>query len=159
MSTPLHPLIVHFPIALLFIGAILQLAALWKPKMLNNIANIFLISGFVTGIFAYMTGDGGERFARQVFGTDKTAIGIHEKYAMLTLLVFGLIVLVKLYQTFPLVPRLKKYAKYSLSKFFIPVLLVLSLAGGTLVFLTGHYGGELVYHDSTATTSKVNSVK
>ncbi|HEY4391369.1 MAG TPA: DUF2231 domain-containing protein [Paenibacillus sp.] len=157
MSTPLHPLIVHFPIALLLIGAVLQLVALWRPKHLNNLANTFLVLGLLTGIAAFMTGDGGEQYARRVFGTKGSEVGIHETFAQLTLLVFGLIVLIKLYQAFPLIPRLKKYAKYSLSKVFIPVLLVLSIAGGTLVFLTGHYGGKLVYHTSNTATSSINT--
>ncbi|MGZ9585170.1 DUF2231 domain-containing protein [Paenibacillus marinisediminis] len=151
MSTPLHPLIVHFPIALLVIGAVLQISALWKPKLLNNIANVFLILGWLTGIVAFMTGDGGERYAEEVFGAEGSAIGIHETFAQMTLLIFGFIIIIKLYQALPYIPRLKKYAKYSFSKVFIPVLLILSLAGGTLVFLTGHYGGNLVYHDSIPT--------
>ncbi|MCU6712912.1 hypothetical protein M6D81_29840 [Paenibacillus sp. J5C_2022] len=156
MSTPLHPLIVHFPIALLFIGAVLQLGALWKQKLLNKMANVFLLLGWLSGIAAFMTGDGGERYAKEVFGAERSAIGIHETLAQITLLIFGLIVMIKFYQAFPRVSRLKKYAKYSFSKVFIPVLLILSLAGGISVFLTGHYGGKLVYHESIPTNHSMN---
>ncbi|ULO06611.1 hypothetical protein H1230_27040 [Paenibacillus sp. 19GGS1-52] len=145
MSTPLHPLIVHFPIALLSLGAVLQLIALWKPNVWNTIANFCLMIGFVSAIVAYLTGDGGEHFAKQVFGTQEAAVHTHETFAMFTLIVFGIIVAIKLYQLFPVIPQLKKYAKFSFSKVFIPVLIVLSLTGGTLVVLTGHYGGKLVY--------------
>ncbi|MCJ8011577.1 hypothetical protein MUG84_07415 [Paenibacillus sp. KQZ6P-2] len=153
MSTPLHPLIVHFPIALLFVGAIVQIIALWRPKIWDTIANFTLITGLITGVIAYMTGDGGERFARQVFGTSESAIHRHENFAFFTLIVFGLLIAIKLYRMFPLIPQLKKYAKYSLSKVFIPLMLVLSLAGGTLIFLTGHYGGELVYQSGNKTVN------
>ena len=158
MNTPLHPLIVHFPIALLTLGAIVQLIALWRPDFWNRLANFSLITGFISGVAAYLTGDAGEHFARQVFGTKEEAIHLHESFAFFTLVVFGVIVAIKIYQMFPLFSQLKKYARFSSSKVFIPLLLVLSLAGGTLVFLTGHYGGKLVYSsnaqvDSSATTT------
>lgn len=151
MSMPLHPIIVHFPISLLFLGAIIQIIALWRPKFWNQLAGFLLITGFLSGIIAYMTGDGGESFARQVMGASRSAISRHENLAFLTLLTFGIVVLIKLYQWLPYFPQLKRYAKYSQSKIFIPVLLVLSLLGGTLVFLTGHYGGSIIYQQEAQT--------
>jgi len=158
MSTPLHPLIVHFPIALLTLGALVQLVALWKPSFWNRVANFSLITGFISGMAAYLTGDGGEHYAKQVFGTKESAIHTHESFAFYTLIVFGIIVAIKLYQMFPLHSQLKKYGRYSASKVFIPLLLVLCLAGGTLVFLTGHYGGKLVY-SSNGTAAERETIR
>ncbi|MEC0373642.1 DUF2231 domain-containing protein [Paenibacillus chibensis] len=146
MSMPLHPLIVHFPIALLFLAAVVQILALWRPRLFDWPADALLGLGFISGIIAYMTGDGGEDYARSVFGATGAMIHKHESMAFDALVVFGVLLALKVLMRLPWVK--KRFDKAL--RWVAPLLLVISLAGLVLIYLTGHYGGEIVYHGGTA---------
>ncbi|MDM5201499.1 hypothetical protein QUF79_26070 [Fictibacillus enclensis] len=141
LSTPLHPLLVHFPIALLLIGVIVQIIAVWKKPFFDRLALFLFSTGFLTGILAYVSGDGAEHFLRnQVGHSIESAVHIHETYALVTLFIFGAVVLLKLLHMFGFIKPL------------LPLVLVLSLAGAVTLSLTGHYGGKMVYHPESITS-------
>ncbi|MCJ8013191.1 hypothetical protein MUG84_15775 [Paenibacillus sp. KQZ6P-2] len=143
MNTPLHPLIVHFPIALLFLAAIVQILALWRPKMFDWPANALLGLGFISGILAYMTGDAGVEYAKNVFGATGAMIHKHENVAFFTLLVFGVLIALKVLIR---LPWIKEHFAKGL-RWITPLLMIISLAGLVLIYFTGHYGGQIVYHN------------
>lgn len=60
---PLHPILVHFPIALLTVGTLLLFSSYWKPSLFRKTAEIVLAVGFISGIVAYLSGDSGEEYA------------------------------------------------------------------------------------------------
>ncbi|MDN4524674.1 DUF2231 domain-containing protein [Fictibacillus fluitans] len=135
LSTPLHPVLVHFPIALLIIGVIVQIIAIWRKPFFDQLALFLFSSGFLTGILAYVSGDGAEHFLRdQVGHSIESSVHIHETYALVTLFIFGAVVLLKLLH------------RFGFTKPLLPLVLVLSLAGAVTLSLTGHYGGKMVYH-------------
>ncbi|SFE96361.1 Uncharacterized membrane protein [Bacillus sp. OV194] len=143
LSTPLHPVLVHFPIALLIIGVLAQIIAIWKKPFFDQMALYLFSSGFVLGIVAYISGDGAEHFLRKQVGHSiESGVQPHETYALITLFIFGAVILLKLLHRFRLIPPL------------MPIVLILSLAGAVTLSITGHYGGKMVYHpESIKTTS------
>ncbi len=143
LSSPLHPLLVHFPIALLFLGVLVQFLSLWKENYFEKIAFFLLSSGFILGIVAYISGDGGEEYAIDHWGRGvRSIIHTHETYALITLFIFGAVVALK-------VLRMIKPMS-----FIKPLVLVLCLGGIITLSLTGHYGGKVVYDHGTDATQE-----
>lgn len=138
MNTPLHPLIVHFPIAMLLLGVIAQIVAFWKRDFFDKLATYLFTGGLITGIAAYVSGEEGERFAKIRFGATKSLIETHAALALATLLVFGVIAALKLIRSIRQIRAVSA------------VVLVLSLIGGGLIAATGHYGGKIVYNPEGA---------
>ncbi|MDL5041637.1 DUF2231 domain-containing protein [Heyndrickxia coagulans] len=97
MGTPIHPLLVHFPIALLIFGVIFQFVALWKKEFFNKMALYLFGSGFVMGIASYMTGDSAIPDAREKWGQAvHSMVETHEHYALITMAIFGAVLFFKL---------------------------------------------------------------
>ncbi|EIT87342.1 hypothetical protein A374_00684 [Fictibacillus macauensis ZFHKF-1] len=135
MFSPAHPILVHFPIALLTFGVLAQLIALWRKDFWDQAAFFLLATGFFTGILAYISGDGVKHFARNEMGTSAhSIIHTHENFALATLFLFGAVVFLKLLHRVKLLPSLTI------------VVVVLILAGFVTLSITGHYGGKMVYH-------------
>ncbi|WP_239984818.1 DUF2231 domain-containing protein [Sporolactobacillus pectinivorans] len=133
-GTPLHPLLVHFPIALLIVGTAFQIIAIWKKDFFDRAALLLLSLGFLSGIIAYLSGDGAEQFAYSHWGNSyRSLVHIHKAYATITLLLFGAAVALKIFNSL-----FKK-------RVIAPAVLILCLAGSVTLTLTGHYGGEMVY--------------
>ncbi|WKB34820.1 DUF2231 domain-containing protein [Terrilactibacillus sp. S3-3] len=137
LSSPLHPLLVHFPIALLLLGTVVQFLAIWKPNFFSNMAFFILSVGFLSGIVTYLTGDGAEDFARTHWGNAyRSVIETHQAYATATLVLFGAAV------------GLRIFMHYFKKSYLLPLVLVLCLAGSAALALTGYYGGKMVYEQS-----------
>lgn len=63
---PLHPLLVHFPIALLVVGGIIEIVnSVVKKDTLNKMGTFIIVVGVLSGFVALLTGDGAEKFAFQ----------------------------------------------------------------------------------------------
>lgn len=140
---PLHPLIVHFPIALLLVAAVIELLSL-KFKNLSLTGTILLVTGFASGVLAFMTGDSGERFAEMNFGDVEGMIHHHEDMARLALIIFGVAMLIKLFTHFS-----KKFIKPLLI-----VVVILSILGSGVLAYAGHLGGQIVYENSKVTNTR-----
>ncbi|WP_416144086.1 DUF2231 domain-containing protein [Planococcus koreensis] len=133
-TTPLHPILVHFPIALISLGIVTQFLALWKKDFFNKVTFLLLSTGFVMGIFSYLSGEAAEEFAENRWGEGiETYLEPHETYALATLIIIGVVL------------ALKVLAHYKKISFVLPIVLILCIAGGTTLTLTGHYGGKMVY--------------
>ncbi|AYC28792.1 DUF2231 domain-containing protein [Paenisporosarcina cavernae] len=133
---PLHPLIVHFPIALLLLATVIELLALWKRSTFNTTGTVLLVVGFLSGIVSYMTGDGAEEFAEEKWGRDVfSLIHTHETLAAISLVLFGGAAGLKLLSYF--------FPKYQKAIYIIVV--VLAVIGSITLAITGHYGGRIVY--------------
>lgn len=138
LSSPLHPLLVHFPIALLFIGVVAQFLTFWKEDYFEKIALFLLPTGFVFAVISYVTGDSAEGYAFDHWGRQvDSIIHTHETYALITLVVFGAITALKLLNL--IIPL----------KWIKPLVLILCLSGIITLSLTGHYGGKIVYDHET----------
>ncbi len=133
--TYLHPMAVHFPIALLLVGFVSDLAGIvLKKELLSKVALILLLTGALGLAVAYLSGRAaGEGLAEG--GALKEALEAHEDSAVMTLWLVIAAVAVRLV--------LAAAKKYSGALRWIPA--VLLLAGALAVARTGHLGGQLVY--------------
>lgn len=133
--THLHPMIVHFPIALLIVGFLADAVGLiFKKDFFTTAGFYLLILGTLGVVAAYLSGNfAGEGVTEA--GALKQALETHESAAILTLWLMIGAALVRLSMVV-----LKKYIGfYRWVAFIIFFLGVLSIAR------TGFYGGELVY--------------
>ena len=150
----LHPKIVHFPVALLSIYALLEITGvLSKKEFFKKAAYLFLFLGVLSAVAAVISGNQASDIASQ--WEDKGAIipfGLisqHEEFATITLWYFtGLLVL----RTFLVVK--KKY-----TGMIQYIFIVLAIIGGYLIYETGDLGGKLVYKHGVGTELKKEEIK
>lgn len=133
--THLHPMIVHFPIALLIVGFLSDLIGiLTKREFFTQAGFYLLILGAAGVIAAFISGDqAGSGISEE--GVLKQALETHEGAASLTIWIVSIAAVFRL--------------ALVLLKKFKGVLKMLSLALFLFAVLsigrTGFYGGELVY--------------
>ncbi len=134
-TTHLHPMIVHFPIALLIIGFLFDLiGAIFNKDFFSKTGFYLLILGTAGVIAAYISGNiAGDGVSEA--GTLKQALENHEDAAELSLWLMVIASIVRI--VFVL---LKKY-----SGVFKWAAIVLFLVGILSIARTGYYGGELVF--------------
>ena len=131
----LHPMIVHFPIALLLVGfATDVLGLIIKRDFFSKVAFYLLILGTLGVIAAYFSGDlAGEGLAEG--GALKQTLETHEDAAILSLWLMTATALVRI--------AMVAMKKFTGAWRWIPV--VMFLAGILSIARTGYYGGELVF--------------
>ena len=129
----LHPLIVHFPIVLLLLAMIAQLAVLFFPKnnQLKWLAFLFLLTGCIGTFIAIQTavhisGDADDK-ALEIFEA-------HQRFGNLTLWF-------SLAATIIRCVTLKWFKKKGVEIFLTILLITISV----LVTITGHHGAQLVH--------------
>jgi len=131
----LHPMLVHFPIALVVFGFLADLASVFfkKQSFLPKTGFFLLIIGTLAALAAVLTG---ALFTSEMSGEAGLVRETHEMFAWITL---GLLVVTSALRIFL---KIKKMDESGLKWF------VLGLYGfATLsVMLTGFYGGNLVYN-------------
>jgi len=153
----LHPKVVHFPVALLLVYALLELiGAVFKKSTFTNAAFIVLIIGFIGTIAAMVTGEQAAHLAEEwdeigllndaimPYG----AIDKHEDWASITLWYFLFVVILRSLFVINFVVK-KKYENYFNSVRY--GFAVLSLVGCFFIYETGERGGELVYKHGIGT--------
>jgi uncharacterized membrane protein len=133
--THLHPMIVHFPIALLIIGFLTDLASLFMKQDFWKQAGLYLlILGAAGTIAALISGEqAGSGIAEQ--GLLKQAIEQHEEAAILAVWLISVTTVIRI-----ALVLLKKYT----GAFKIAALILFFLSVGAIA-RTGYYGGKLVY--------------
>ena len=126
----LHPLLVHFPMALLFSGTLFQLFGRLQQESVTLEAGAFNIRfGFWTAPIVMIIG-GLALPSIRAEGLAENFLNSHIQYAFLTILVFSIYLAVHRYR----------------GKWWADIIHYLSLVTGlVLIFLTGFYGGELVH--------------
>jgi uncharacterized membrane protein len=138
-----HPALVHFPIALLTIYALMECLRFkkimaWEPWFYLKAS--FVILGFLSSIVTYMSGDQIQRQFRKTAGLT-TLIHAHSNYAYATVLVFGLISVAYAIVWLKWKP-LEAIARRLLSGYIVVPLALIGLA---LVTITGALGGAIAF--------------
>lgn len=132
-NVPLHPLLVHAPIALLLFATVLLLVSL-KWAQFKLFALFTLVVGLISGVAAYLSGDGAEEYARgNLSAATHSAIENHEHFALFSLVAFGVSLLFLL------------VGYRSNKKMFLLLSFVVAIVGSGLLAYTGHLGGQMVY--------------
>jgi uncharacterized membrane protein len=132
----LHPMIVHFPIALLIIGFLSDLAGLVLKRQFFSSAGLFLlILGTISLVAAYLSGNAaGEGLAEE--GPLKRALDFHEGAAELTLWIM----------LFAAIFRLGMLVMKKTTTGWRWIAVGLFFLGVLSVARTGYYGGRLVFN-------------
>lgn len=133
---PLHPIVVHFPIALLPAALLLELVGhLGRRDEFRKVALWLLAIGVAMALISVLTGKLGEEVAEQTMGSEagEELLHLHERVAYLTTIVWSIALLLRIYLERPGTERWR-------SLFF-----AFALLGILSLFLTGFLGGRLVY--------------
>jgi len=130
---PLHPVVVHFPIALLSTSVLFELLGLYfRRDDFRRIGFWLLMVGMTAGIIAAGFGVWGEDAAKKL-GVPESAIETHESFAVSTLITFGLLLIYRW--------RIRERWTPIHNKIYLAG----ALAGVLLLGTTGYLGGDLVY--------------
>jgi len=143
----LHPLVIHFPIALLLIapifvllGALLQ-PAKGRPYLLA--ATVLLLLGTAGTFIAVETGEAAGEIAERTAGVQQV-LETHESLAERTRAVFSILSII--FIALVAFPMWVKKADHRMSTTVLPLaFLVLYSAGILLLLNTAHNGGRLVH--------------
>lgn len=131
----IHPMLVHFPIALVVFGFVADFASLIlkKEACLSKAGFYLLLGGTLSALFALLTG---VFFTSEMSGSAGEVQETHEMFAWITL---GILALTSLMRIFILV-RNRGNTNLKWLAFFLYALAAISVS------LTGFYGGTLVYN-------------
>lgn len=146
----LHPLLVHFPIALLTLYAVLE--CLRIPRLQQAAATFYIkavlvIIGFVSSIVTYLSGEAIEEMFRGNARIDRL-IEAHSSFALATVIVFGILAIAYKIQWIKRDTKITWLQKlYPISDILLKpfVCIPLALLGLGLVTVTGALGGSIVY--------------
>ncbi len=129
-----HPMMVHFPIALVTFGYLAEVGSIFikKELYLSKISLFLLVFGTLTAITAYLTG---QLFTSDMSGAAEDVRSWHEIFAGSTMGLLLLTSSIKLWVCY----------KKDCNKFKWLTFVVYSLATIT-VSITGYLGGTLVYN-------------
>jgi len=146
---PIHPVVIHFPIALLLTSAVFDSACLVLRKFLwlDRAATALQVIGGIGLGAAYLTGLRAEEHAQPVTGAAQGILAEHESLALLTLGAVAAAVIVKLFVTW--LGRHDLRVQVGIFR-----LLALILIFGTvfLLVMTAYHGGLLVYDHGIGVT-------
>ena len=168
----LHPILVHFPIALLSVYVILEclrFKKILKSSSLHAIKFFLVVVGFLAGIAAYAAGPDGQSihawsgYANISSPTVRQIVSMHSNFASWSLVVFGIIAFsyIVLWIRDVTISN-PKFAAGSISNsWFMPVwrfiisigefiqkpfvIILLAIIGLIFVTITGALGGSIVY--------------
>ena len=143
--THIHPMLVHFPIALLILGFLAEVAGLvFKRKFFTDAAFLLLVTGALGAVAAVLSGSYAADGLEEA-GTLKQAVETHEGAAELAMWL-GLVAAA--FRTALFFAR-----KYTGS--FRYVALFLFLVAVLAVARAGYYGGELVFKHAAGVTFQI----
>jgi uncharacterized membrane protein len=150
----LHPLLVHFPIALLSLYSCLELVSWGKLKKMENLKFTKALLATIGGLSLLAAREAGEAAGELVTGSSvRELMEKHEYYANFSAVVFGIIgTAYLLYLVVWLIGPNARFSKpfFVLQSWVIdtPLILLLAFVGLVTIFLTGALGGALVYGPS-----------
>ncbi len=152
MTYNLHPLFVHFPIALLFIYALIKIIPVqkWFPQISwRQIQRALLVFGVLGAFAALLTGD----TAEHIFQPNRQLVNMHSTFAALSTWIFCALLLGELLSIVH--SRINAKLHRVVLKRFIFSLerlladrvfsIVLALIGLIAISITGLLGGVMVY--------------
>ncbi|HXJ96027.1 MAG TPA: DUF2231 domain-containing protein [Terriglobia bacterium] len=143
----LHPLIVHFPIALLLVAPVFvilgALLAPTKGRSFLTSALILMVMGILSLFVALETGDAASKLAGETVQI-KQVLEQHEKFAETTCILFAALTAVFAYLV--VLPKiLKRELSRTLSASLLVAFLILYGTGALFLVNTAHQGGRLVH--------------
>ena len=134
---PLHPQIVHFAIALLFMGVLLRGVSLpGKVAFTGPAALVLLLVGTVGAVLAVQSGTAAHGPVERVPGA-RAAVMEHEEWGQRTRNIFLIVAALELVA---LVPRVSRWRKGMLTASG-----VVGLMGAASLYEAAEHGGDLVY--------------
>lgn len=140
----LHPLVVHFPIALLLAGAAALLVWAFRPSAFwYRCAGIAYLVGSLGAVAAYLTGEAAEDFAEEVPIVEEI-VELHETLGIVTLAA-SLLTLVVLVILRPALITGRTVDDSPPGPTIRTGVAVLGLVTAFLVWWTGHLGGLMVW--------------
>jgi uncharacterized membrane protein len=130
-----HPMLVHFPIALIMVGFLAELGSLYfrKEACLSFAGFWLLILGTLAALAAYLTG---EFFTGEMTGTAGGIKSTHELFANITLWTMLINAVFRIYL------KLKDKETTNLKWLAFAIYAVSAIS----VTITGFYGGTLVFN-------------
>jgi len=141
---PLHPVIVHTPVALLVFSAFFAIVGrLFDRDWVRKASVLLLVFGFLGAFAAVRSGAVAHRVPEHRQGVPEEAIDDHAEMGRYTLYVSGAAIVV-----FALATRLSGSAAAAVSA----IALLLQIAAAVLVGITGYRGGRLVYEHGANVT-------
>jgi len=134
-TSHLHPLLVHFPIALVIFGFLAELAFLFfkKENSLSKMGYYLLIAGTLAAIVTWLTGN---FFTTEMDGAAGKIRETHELFATITL---GFLVVTSVLRTALLMLKNENPA-LKITAFILYGFAAISVG------ITGYFGGTLVYN-------------
>jgi len=133
-TSHIHPMLVHFPIALVLFGFVAAIASLFfkKETSLAKASFYLLIAGTISAVFALLAGI---LFTGELSGVADNIKETHELFGWLSV---GTLIITSIVQIYLMVKKLE----YSGFKW---VTLILYGIATIFVSITGFFGGTLVY--------------
>lgn len=134
-TSHLHPMLVHFPIALIVFGFLAELASAYfkKEVCLTKVGFYLLLFGTLSALFAWLTG---AFFTSEMSGSAGEIKETHEFFAGITV---GLLVVTSILRLF-LQFRKNQDSRIKRLSFVLYALAAISVS------VTGFFGGNLVYN-------------
>jgi uncharacterized membrane protein len=153
MTYNLHPIFVHFPIALLFIYSIIKILPMKKlfPKVAwRDVERIFLLFGVLGAFAALMTGD----TAEHLIHPNRQLVEMHSNFGALATWIYGALLLgeiAAIFNTYKETLNSSWLQLIKISNFVEKVFcnstfaIILAILGFIAITLTGLLGGVLAY--------------
>lgn len=130
---PIHPIVVHFPIALLCMSVAFDVfARRWPAGSLRETSLYTLLAGVMSAAFAVATGGMEEEMAERA-GATESVLELHESLGTATLVVFVALLGLRLAMQWGWINDSRALT------------IGLGAIGIVILALTGYWGGELVY--------------
>ena len=142
LPTSIHPMVVHFPIALLITAALFEAGCLVFRGFLwlDRAATALMTLGGIGAGVAYLSGERAAEAAAPVAGVAQGVLADHEDLALLTLIACGIAVALRLF-----VSWLGRHDLEVHLGIFRLAALVAVFASVALLVLTAFHGGQLVF--------------
>jgi uncharacterized membrane protein len=138
----LHVLVVHFPIALVFLAPLFDLTCLlFRTRIwLDRAATTLYVMGTVAAGLAYLSGQRAADELGKIPTAAESALADHESSAVITLIAVAVVSLIRLW-----VSWMSRDDRRIRLGFFRLAAVPVALAGLVLLALTADRGGSLVY--------------
>ena len=143
----IHPLIIHFPIALLLLSPLfILISALLTPSKSRPyfMAGLMVLLLGTAGLYvAASTGEAAAELAEQA-KTAESMLSTHEHLASETKVIFSVLSIILVGMSF--VPRILRGQETRLTSTYLPAAFLVLYAVGVLILVnTAHAGGRLVH--------------
>jgi uncharacterized membrane protein len=138
----IHPLLVHFPIMLLLLAAVIQVVnILFLKKELNWTVTLMVLAGFIT---AYAATTWAHPHTTGLSAHAQLVLEQHDLYALYTIYLAGL----------GLVAQLLSLFAFKGKRWSIAVAAIVLVGAGYTVSMAGHYGAQLVHIEGVGPEGK-----